>query len=52
MVHWHPPNSATSAAHATLILTLSKTRLFPDERRQAQVKVTGKAAKGNFGLVS
>ncbi len=37
-----------AAAHATLTLALSKTGLFPDGSRQAQVKVTGKAAKGEF----
>ena len=41
-----------AAAHATLTLALSKTGLQPDGSRQAQVKVTGTAAKGNFGLVS
>ncbi len=40
-----------AAAHATLTLALSKTGLFPDGSRQAQVKVTGKAAKADFGLV-
>jgi peptidase M28-like protein len=33
------------AAHATLVLALSKTGLYPDGSRQAQAKVTGKAAK-------
>jgi Zn-dependent M28 family amino/carboxypeptidase len=41
-----------AAAHATLTLALSETGLFPDGSRVAQVKVTGKAAKGYFGLVS
>jgi len=31
---------------------LSETGLFPDGSRVAQVKVTGEAAKGYFGLVS
>jgi Zn-dependent M28 family amino/carboxypeptidase len=34
-----------AAAHATLTLALSKTGLFADGSRHAQVKVTGKAAK-------
>ena len=34
-----------AAADATLTLALSKTGLFPDGSRHAQVKVTGKAAK-------
>lgn len=33
-----------AAAHATLTLALSQSGLFPDGSRQAQVKVTGKAA--------
>ena len=41
-----------AAAHATLTLALSRTGLFPDGSRQAQVKVTGKAAKGDLGPVS
>jgi Zn-dependent M28 family amino/carboxypeptidase len=41
-----------AAAHATLTLALSETGLFPDGSRVAQVKVTGEAAKGYFGLVS
>jgi Zn-dependent M28 family amino/carboxypeptidase len=36
------------AAHATLVLALSKTGLYPDGSRQAEVKVTGKAAKRPF----
>ncbi len=40
-----------AAAHATLTLALSKTGLFPDGSRQAQVKVTGKAAGAEFSLV-
>ena len=40
-----------AAAHATLTLALSKTGLFPDGSRQAQVKVTGKAAGAEFNLV-
>jgi Zn-dependent M28 family amino/carboxypeptidase len=41
-----------AAAHATLTLALSKTGLFADGSRQAQVKVTGKAAKHSFKLAS
>jgi Zn-dependent M28 family amino/carboxypeptidase len=37
-----------AAADATLTLALSKTGLFPDGSRHAQVKVTGKAAKRAF----
>ena len=40
-----------AAAHATLTLALSKTGLFPDGSRQAQVKVTGKATGAEFNLV-
>jgi Zn-dependent M28 family amino/carboxypeptidase len=41
-----------AAADATLTLALSKTGLFPDGSRHAQVKVTGKAAKRAFKLAS
>ena len=41
-----------AAADATLTLALSKTGLFPDGSRQAEVKVTGKAAKQAFKLAS
>jgi Zn-dependent M28 family amino/carboxypeptidase len=37
-----------AAADATLTLALSKTGLFPDGSRHAEVKVTGKAAKRAF----
>ena len=36
------------AAHATLVLALSKTGLYPDGSRQAQAKVTSNAAKRPF----
>ena len=41
-----------AAAHATLTLALSKSGLFPDGSRQAQVKVTGKAARSGPLLTS
>jgi len=41
-----------AAAHATLTLALSKSGLFPDGSRQAQVKVTGKPARSGPLLVS
>jgi Zn-dependent M28 family amino/carboxypeptidase len=41
-----------AAAHATLVLALSKTGLYPDGSRHAEVKVTGKAAKRSFKLAS
>ena len=41
-----------AAAHATLTLALSQSGLFPDGSRQAQVKVTGKAAKSGPLLTS
>jgi Zn-dependent M28 family amino/carboxypeptidase len=40
-----------AAAHATLTLAGSNTGLFPDGSRQAQLKVTGKAAGAEFNLV-
>ena len=41
-----------AAAHATLVLALSKTGLYPDGSRHAELKVTGKAAKRSFKLAS
>jgi Zn-dependent M28 family amino/carboxypeptidase len=41
-----------AAAHATLTLALSQSGLFPDGSRQAQVKVTGTAAKSGPQLTS
>jgi hypothetical protein len=41
-----------AAAHATLTLALSQSGLFSDGSRQAQVKVTGKAAKSGPQLTS
>jgi Zn-dependent M28 family amino/carboxypeptidase len=41
-----------AAAHATLVLALSKTGLYSDGSRHADLKVTGKAAKRSFKLAS
>jgi Zn-dependent M28 family amino/carboxypeptidase len=41
-----------AAAHATLTLALSKSGLYPDGSRQAQVKVSGKATTGGLLLTS
>jgi Zn-dependent M28 family amino/carboxypeptidase len=41
-----------AAAHATLTLAQSQSGLFPDGSRQAQVKVTGNAAKSDLQLAN
>jgi Zn-dependent M28 family amino/carboxypeptidase len=41
-----------AAAHATLVLALSKTGLYPDGSRHADAKVNGKEAKRSFKLAS